>query len=73
MTKKGKLTITVRAVAWNGEGKVLKYQASAEQDGLRIFSDPCTTEKSAKLSLLKMSKDFGQLAKQVIGKMSATK
>lgn len=73
MAKKRKPTITVRPVAWNGEGKVLKYQALAELDGVKVYSDPSPTEKSARLSLLKKCKSFGRLAKQVAEIMSEAK
>lgn len=43
--------ITINAVAWNGEGKVLKWQAVGEFNGLKVYGYPCTNKALAERSL----------------------
>lgn len=67
MGKKRKATITVNPVTWDGKtNKVLKYQAVAQLNDARLFSNPMHTQAEAMISLLKTCKAYIELARSVV-------
>lgn len=67
MGKKRKATIAVNPVTWDGKtNKVLKYQAVAQLNDARLFSNPMHTQAEAMISLLKTCKAYTELAKSVV-------
>lgn len=66
MGKKRKATIIVNPVAWDGKtNKVLKYQAVAQLNGARLFSDPMPTRDAAIISLLETCNAYIELVVSV--------
>lgn len=70
--KKAKPTITVAPVAWSGD-KVLKYQASGEFSGRRIFGDPRATHDGAVSALLMACESFTNTAKAITEEINTGK
>lgn len=63
MPNKRKPTITVSPVAWNTDtGQPLKFQAMAELNGARAFSDPQPGTDEAVTSLMETCKAYVNLA-----------
>ena len=66
MGKRKKAFITLRPVAWDGKtGNVLKYQAVAELNNYRVFSDPKPDKEKALASLMKVCSCYSNLAASV--------
>lgn len=64
--KKKKAEITVKPVSWNAEGKVLKYQAYGEFDGIKVYGYPCINTSLALRSLRAQCDNYMNAAPRII-------